>query len=57
MGCIVRLHNLALCIEEWRHEAIFAGMLGLGAEDAWYETALKVEYCKVKGRVITGGGR
>ena len=30
-------------------------MPGVGAEDAWYETALRTEHCKVKGITTTGG--
>ncbi len=51
---VVRLRNLRPWIEEWKLDNLYAGIPGLGAEDAWYETAMHAELCKVNGTVITG---
>ena len=44
---VVRLRNLKGWIDEWKLDCLFAGIPGLSAEDAWYETALHTEACKV----------
>ena len=52
---MVRLRCLRPWMNGWFVEGMFAGFPGLGAEDAWYETALRAEYAFLQEQVITGG--
>ena len=51
----VRLRNLAPWVLSWWMPNFFAGGPGASAEDAWWLTALSVEYCKVKKKIFTAG--
>ena len=39
-----RLHDLRPWIRQWQLEGMYAGIENVGAEDAWYDTALHLEY-------------
>ena len=41
-----RLEDLRPWIPEWELEGMFAGIEGVGAEDAWWQTSLSLEFCK-----------
>ena len=42
-------------IAEWVTPEIYAGVEGQGAADAAYETAVKMELCRLRGEPCTGG--
>ena len=50
-----RLRTLAPWIDEWKLDAIFAGVPGQGAQDAWYLMAMTFELNLLIGKIITGG--
>ena len=51
----VRMKNLEGWIKTWAEDNMFAGVPGVGAEDAWYLTSLDFEYLRAKGNQITAG--
>jgi hypothetical protein len=52
----IRLKDLQPWVQEWEEEELFAGTsAGIGAEDAWYLTALEFELARLLGLPITGG--
>ena len=51
----LRLRDLAPWIDTWALEEMYAGMRGRGAEDAWWTTALEVEFARLSGDVVIGG--
>ena len=40
-----RLHHLEAWIDTWATKEMYAGILGVGAADAWYSTAITIEHC------------
>lgn len=51
----LRLRDVAPWVEEWRIDELFAGMPGVGAEDAWWTTSLLIGHSRLHGNTITGG--
>ena len=51
----VRMRNLEKWIGTWADDAMFAGVPGSGAEEAWYLTQLEFELDKLTGRQISAG--
>ena len=51
----LRLEDLELWIQEWAPDEMHAGIPSVGAEDAWYTTAVVKEYFRCSGIDITGG--
>merc|ERR1712127_753227 len=49
----VRVHNLLPWITTWQDTAMFAGVPGAGAEEAWYTTQLDFEIKRLTGAHIT----
>jgi hypothetical protein len=49
-----RLRHLAPWVKEWQLEGMFAGVEGKGAADAVYNTALRIELCKILGEDFAG---
>ena len=45
--CMVRLINLRPWVLKWQMPEMFAGVPGVGAEDAWWLTAILLEHCKL----------
>ena len=41
-----RLLNLSAWTQTWKIEGMFAGHPGVGAQDAWYSTAIDLEYAQ-----------
>ena len=52
---LARLGDLKPWIREWETDGMNAGVEGTGAEDAWGETALTIEQCKITNAKYTGG--
>ena len=50
----VRLANLRPWVASWSLDCMFAGIPGKGADEAWYESAVRVEHAKLHGNVISG---
>eukprot|EP00973_Karenia_brevis_P095133 12425837-Karenia_brevis.AAC.1 len=50
----IRLSHLQPWTESWRHEAMFGGMPSVGADDAFYTTALEKELCIIENRPYVG---
>ena len=50
-----RPRTLAAWVHEWKFDAVFAGVLGQGAQDAWYLMAMNFELNLLIGKIITGG--
>ena len=51
----VRMKDLDKWIERWTDPAFFAGVPGVGAEEAWYSTALDIEQRRSEGKQVTVG--
>ena len=51
----LRLNDMKPWTRTWQHSAMFAGVESMGADDAWFETALNIELCKLKGVGFSGG--
>ena len=49
------LRQLSHWVEPWRHEAMFAGMPGISADDAWFLTAMDIEYAQIAPIPFIGG--
>ena len=47
---------MAPWIKRWQLREMFAGVAEVGAEDAWWETALDLEELHLKGKQYSGGG-
>ena len=54
MWAKVRLRHLAPWVQQWQLEGMFAGVEGKGAADAVYNTALRIELCKLLGEDFAG---
>ena len=50
-----RLNDLRPWIRNWQLEGIFAGVEDVGAEDAWYSTAIHFEYYRTHNIPFSGG--
>ena len=50
-----RLHSMQPWIKKWQLEDMFAGVPEVGAEDAWWETAVDLEAHSVTGKLFAGG--
>ena len=51
----IRLKHIQPWIEEWRLDENYSGVEGLGAADAAYETAIKLELRRLKKEDFSGG--
>ena len=51
----VRIQNLEQWVKSWADPAMFAGVPGAGAEEAWYLTQLDFEIKRLTGSHITAG--
>ena len=51
----VRLHDLRPWIRQWEAEGMNAGTEATGSQDAWWETALTMEHCRITGTPFSGG--
>eukprot|EP00973_Karenia_brevis_P093384 12417085-Karenia_brevis.AAC.1 len=51
----MRLPYLRPWINSWKLDCMFGGMEGVGADDAWYTTALDKEFCVLSGKPFIGG--
>ena len=51
----LRLKHLQGWIASWALPNMFGGVQGVGAEEAWYSTAIDLELCMVKGISMVGG--
>ena len=51
----LRLRHLQPWIEDWATEDLFAGVGCVGAEDAWWQTAVTFEQANINGTPLTGG--
>eukprot|EP00973_Karenia_brevis_P072414 10057769-Karenia_brevis.AAC.1 len=50
----VRMQNIARWIDTWKDEAMFAGVTGVGAEEAFYTAALERELMRLSGMGVSG---
>ena len=41
-------------VEQWMLEEMYAGVPGMGAEDAWYATAIFIEHARIVRETVTG---
>eukprot|EP00973_Karenia_brevis_P012655 1716889-Karenia_brevis.AAC.1 len=51
----IRLKHLKCWIHSWQLDCMYGGMEGVGAEDAWYTTALEKELSIIENRAFVGG--
>ena len=51
---LVRLKHLRPWIKEWANASPY-GISGAGADDAWWMSALDVEFNRLEGNTVTGG--
>ena len=50
-----RLSQMGHWFDGWKLDAIFAGIPGQGAEDAWWNTSSLIETARLTGTSVTGG--
>ena len=49
-----RLNTLRPWVRSWQLDGMFAGIEGFGAEDAWWESSLQIEHCKMFNKDFSG---
>ena len=49
-----RLRDISQWAQSWKLDGIFAGLPGVGAEDAWYTTAVTLELAKLTNTPFLG---
>ena len=52
--CMVRLINLRPWVLKWQMPEMFAGVPGVGAEDAWWLTSILLEHCRLHQCIFSG---